>query len=104
MMNSDSAHIPDMADRARQMHNVIDGQVRLIKCCLKATSTPSRCPKSNTNAAVCQAKTMVIVNPETIREVIQNEGGYISKLAMAATNIYDHVYKDWFLPWIVENS
>lgn len=73
MMNSDSAHIPDMADTARQMHNVIDGQVRMIKYCLKATSTPSRRPKSNMNAVVCQAKIMAIVNPGTIQEVIQNE-------------------------------
>lgn len=73
MMNSDSAHIPDMADTARQMHNVIDGRVRMIKYCLRATSTPSRCPKSNMNAVMCQAKIMVIVKPGTIREVIQNE-------------------------------
>lgn len=64
VMNSDSTHIPDITvlpDTACQKHGVIDGQVQMIKRCLKARSTLSRCLKCNKNVVMCQTEIMDIV-------------------------------------------
>lgn len=75
MIGAGVAHIPDIAvvaDTACQKCVVIDGQVQMIKCCLRATTTPTRCLKYNTNVIVCQGKIKDIVNLGSIGEVIQN--------------------------------
>lgn len=46
-ISNDGADIPDTADTACQKHRAIDGQVQMIKGCLKAKMTPSRCLACN---------------------------------------------------------